>query len=63
MSILEYHFICDELAYLWFELADQIREAWEDKFLVDRRLKWREELLRSILAQLPLTPGATSSTP
>jgi hypothetical protein len=36
MSILEYHFICDELAYLWFELADQIREAWEDKFLVDR---------------------------
>ena len=36
MSILEYHFICDELAYLQFELAYQIREAHEDKFLVDQ---------------------------
>jgi hypothetical protein len=33
MDISEYHFLCDELAYLRFELIDQRREAWEEKFL------------------------------
>jgi hypothetical protein len=30
-----YQFICDEFAFLRFELADQRREAREDKFLAD----------------------------
>jgi hypothetical protein len=35
MGRLYYQFLCDELSFLRFELADQRIEALEEKFLVD----------------------------
>jgi hypothetical protein len=50
MGISKYQFLCDELSYLWFELADQRREAKEDMLLAYQQSEKQEELLRSILA-------------
>ena len=39
MGISHYQFLCDELAFLWFKLANQRKEAWEDKFLANQQLE------------------------
>jgi hypothetical protein len=63
MGPSHYQFLCDELSFLRVELANQREESCEDKFLADQCLDTQEELLWSILAPLPLTPRAPSSTP
>jgi hypothetical protein len=50
MSRSEYNSIYDELADLRFELANQARDAQEEMFLINQRLKTQEALLWAILA-------------
>jgi hypothetical protein len=62
MGRLYYQFLCDELSFLRFELADQRIKAWEEKFLAYQCLARQEELMQSILTQLPPTLRVSSST-
>jgi hypothetical protein len=60
MGISEYDFLCNELLDLQFELIAQRWEAREDKLRAKQRFEPQQELLRSILSQLPPAPGASS---
>ena len=63
LGTAHYRAIQQDLADIWFELADQRREAREDKHLADKRFEALQVMLRAILARLPPASGASSSAP
>jgi uncharacterized protein YecE (DUF72 family) len=58
-----YRAIQQDLADIRFELADQWREAQEDKLLANEQFEAQQVMLQAILAQLPPAFGASSLAP
>ena len=69
-SLIDYQFLCDEMASFWYKIVDIRPKDWEEHYLGNQRLNKleqimdkQEEMLRAIIERLPSTLGALSSTP
>jgi hypothetical protein len=63
INAANYRAMLQTLADIRFDLADQRRNARQDKLKADERYHAQQTVLQAILARLPLAWGASSSAP